>query len=605
MRHDPRSPDPQDPSEWSRIPPPLQNWQVIDGEAAVVDADATPKPATPRPAAPRPATAIGDQPDDVIGVSLAARTLTVTPGEAAALTVTVTNHGRWAAQFEVTLEGWLDERWCPDLPQRVTLEPGLSAPVTLTIAPPRQADVQAGEIAIAVVARADRFPGHSARLGATLTVERFAALQLGALRPPTAETSWSKPSAWVRLPLTNQGNYPAIVYVQGGDAARACEFTFYPVGRLAGDDPSDGEVGRTQLQIAPGQTVMLPVEIRPRARSWVGLLPRSLPYKLVARMDTEPPLRRAATGHLLSIPLVGPWRLALLAVVAMVAIFGSGLAGLALLVALRTLGSPPPVAAPPAPVAADAPPVVALVIQMEQPMPTRAPAAVDGGNAPAAAPIAVPGPQGAPIVRADQVTAPGQPTPAGQAPLRPLPGQGAAAPVVVTGPDATGPNATGPNATDPGATARANMTYGEMFQTVAARFDLDWRMLAAQAYLESGFDSLALSSQGDMGLMQIRPATWAEWAPTVDVGDPFDSYANVLVGAAYLDYLRTLLGARGHPQPEWMWVAYNWGPDKVLDHLAAGGTWESLDPARRQYADDIRRIAATIPATIPAAIPAP
>jgi membrane-bound lytic murein transglycosylase F len=139
------------------------------------------------------------------------------------------------------------------------------------------------------------------------------------------------------------------------------------------------------------------------------------------------------------------------------------------------------------------------------------------------------------------------------------------------------------------------MTYGQMFQQVALQFDLDWRLLAAQAYLESGFDSLALSGQGDMGLMQIRPATWNEWAPTVEASDPFDSYSNVLVGAAYLNHLRAELSARGYPQQEWMLVAYNWGPDKVFAHMDAGGTWESLDPERRQYAEDILRIATSIP----------
>jgi soluble lytic murein transglycosylase-like protein len=100
-----------------------------------------------------------------------------------------------------------------------------------------------------------------------------------------------------------------------------------------------------------------------------------------------------------------------------------------------------------------------------------------------------------------------------------------------------------------------------------------------------------------MGLMQIRPGTWNDWASTVDASDPFDAYSNVLVGAAYLNYLRGELSARGLPQQEWMLVAYNWGPDKVFSHIEAGGTWESLDPARRQYADDILRIAASIPSS--------
>jgi soluble lytic murein transglycosylase-like protein len=134
-----------------------------------------------------------------------------------------------------------------------------------------------------------------------------------------------------------------------------------------------------------------------------------------------------------------------------------------------------------------------------------------------------------------------------------------------------------------------------MFQQVGQRYDLNWRMLAAQAYLESSFDPLALGSHGDLGLMQIRPSTWREWAPTVTAADPFDSYSNVLVAAVYLDYLRTTLSKQGHLEREWMLVAYNWGPDKVLQHLENGGRWEDLAPERRRYAEEVLRLAESIP----------
>ncbi|HAJ37045.1 MAG TPA: hypothetical protein DCL15_15295 [Chloroflexi bacterium] len=145
-------------------------------------------------------------------------------------------------------------------------------------------------------------------------------------------------------------------------------------------------------------------------------------------------------------------------------------------------------------------------------------------------------------------------------------------------------------------TARgAPMTYAQMFQAVGAQYDLDWRMLAAQAYIESSFDALALSQAGAMGLMQVLPTTWREWAPAVGASDPFDSYSNVQVAAIYLDYLRTQLAQQGHPEKEWMLVAYNWGLDRVSDFLANGGGWQDLPDARRKYAEDILRVAQTLP----------
>jgi membrane-bound lytic murein transglycosylase F len=244
----------------------------------------------------------------------------------------------------------------------------------------------------------------------------------------------------------------------------------------------------------------------------------------------------------------------------------------------------------PAPVAvqsAAAPPVT-IIINLAQPAPTSPASAPASAQAPPAAlaPIVNVPPAdagasaaldpNAPVVRLDQVTAPGQPAqPVGFVPAQPADQEAAVQ--------------------SPARRPQTETTYQQMFQEVALRYDLNWRVLAAQAYVESSFDSLALGHSGDMGLMQILPGTWREWAPVVEAADPFDAYSNVLVAAAYLDHLRSKLGERSHPEIEWMLVAYNWGIDKVNDHLEAGLGWEDLPAERRQYAEEILRIAATIP----------
>jgi len=139
------------------------------------------------------------------------------------------------------------------------------------------------------------------------------------------------------------------------------------------------------------------------------------------------------------------------------------------------------------------------------------------------------------------------------------------------------------------------MTYAQMFRTVAANYDLDWRMLAAQAYVESSFNPLALGNRGDLGLMQIMPTTWQEWSAAVDAVDPFDSYSNVLVAAVYLDYLRNTLAVRGYTEVEWTLVAYNWGLSQLNEFLDAGGSWDELDQSVQQYANDVLRIAESLP----------
>jgi membrane-bound lytic murein transglycosylase F len=631
---DPDSNDAGTPNdgEITRISSSLLNWHVIEieGQATLIEEVEIPDeqfressfgsanisssiPATSRasrselmarPSATAPFStstlaAIRDQYDDIVVATMPVRQIVVMPGETATLEVNIGNQGRWSALFEISLEGWLDETWTPDLPMRVHLEPGARQVVTLPLVLPRQADCRAGDHALAVVVRAARYPGHLARLAATLVVERYAALKVGVPQPRELQISWFSPAATLRLPITNQGNYPATIHLQGVDRQRQCDFTFY----TSGNGLDDGIVGAAQLLLEPGQTVVVPVEVRTRQRALIGFSAQITPFRLVARVETEPPLRRAVDGQLACSALIGPWHMAISAVLGIVAIFGLGLAGLALLVALRSsfanAPATPIVAAP-----ADAVPVVALVIQMDQPMPTRVPVAslpsealVTVPQAGQAAPVGANVPSGeAPVVSANQVTAPGEPTPMGQAPLRPLLSNPGDTNPIITNPGmVTAPQTESIPQVAPAPIANSNLTYGQMFKDVAMRYDLDWRLLAAQAYLESGFDSLAMSGQGDMGLMQIRPGTWNEFAPAVEASDPFDSYSNVLVGAVYLDYLREQLNEKGQTRQEWMLVAFNWGPDKVFSHLEAGGTWESLDPARRQYAEDILQIAASIP----------
>lgn len=632
------------------VPVPLQNWQVlepatdemdagktvrgeavdlgagsvveiegeIEGEATLVDAP------TPDAAAHAATSAtIADRQDRLIGLGLDARRYGVEPGEAATLNVDLLNNGPSPALFEVNLEGWIDETWTPELPVRVHLPPGERRSISITLTLPRGSATQAGEYAFAVTAQTARYAGHVARVGAVLAIARHTAFQLGSPQPRRIQTSWFRRSAVVHVPLYNQSNHAVRFALRGfapSKSAQSAHFTYYPPQQASRfieelDDAAMDGIGRQGegiIHAEPGASLVVPVRIEPADRPWIGLFPQVTSYRLVAWLVDEPARRRTVEGQIGLSPLIGPWQMGIAALLALVAIVGMGLTGLALLLALR---SPAPVPAAVSHVAVTPAPPAVFVIQLAQPAPTRAPdGALPALQAPPAAGAAGQSaqPQGsdgafsvpiAPVVRADQVTAPGEPTPAGLTPLQPLGGAGTegtgANAVVVATPTAVvigAPAAAQPAPAESRSSAPGGMTYGEMFREIGLRYDWDWRLLAAQAYIESGFDSLALSNQGDMGLMQIRPPTWQEWAPQVAASDPFDSYSNVLVAARYLDYLRTLLSERGYPQQEWTLVAYNWGPDEVLDYLAAGGTWESLDAGLRRYAEDIQRISQTIPA---------
>lgn len=77
------------------------------------------------------------------------------------------------------------------------------------------------------------------------------------------------------------------------------------------------------------------------------------------------------------------------------------------------------------------------------------------------------------------------------------------------------------------------------FQLAGIKTGIDWRLLAAQAFQESHWDSSAVSATGARGLMQLTRAVADQFA----VADPFDTWPAVLGGARYLRQLMTRLPA--------------------------------------------------------------
>lgn len=130
--------------------------------------------------------------------------------------------------------------------------------------------------------------------------------------------------------------------------------------------------------------------------------------------------------------------------------------------------------------------------------------------------------------------------------------------------------------------------FEDIFTRVAAEYGLDKHLLAEQAWRESRWDPLAIGQANDMGIMQILPSTWLEWAPKVGVFDPFDPESNIRVGAAYLQYLRQYLAEKlDLVGDHWVLVAYNWGPGNVRRLIEAGKGWNDIPQKRRDYAFNI------------------
>jgi membrane-bound lytic murein transglycosylase F len=106
--------------------------------------------------------------------------------------------------------------------------------------------------------------------------------------------------------------------------------------------------------------------------------------------------------------------------------------------------------------------------------------------------------------------------------------------------------------------------FDEAIKEAADRLGWDWRVLAAQIYQESKFDTEVESWAGAQGLMQIMPATAARFG----ANDPFDPVQSMEAGVAYLEYLNSFWKDRildPNERMKFILASYNAGQGHVLD----------------------------------------
>lgn len=100
--------------------------------------------------------------------------------------------------------------------------------------------------------------------------------------------------------------------------------------------------------------------------------------------------------------------------------------------------------------------------------------------------------------------------------------------------------------------------YKDFFIRAQEETGMDWRLIAALAYQESGWDPLATSHTNVRGMMMLTEDT----ADHLGVSNRLDAKQSILAGARYLDQLRKQLPDTV-PEPDRTWLAmaaYNLGP---------------------------------------------
>lgn len=105
----------------------------------------------------------------------------------------------------------------------------------------------------------------------------------------------------------------------------------------------------------------------------------------------------------------------------------------------------------------------------------------------------------------------------------------------------------------------ADFSYSQLVLPVAAKYGIDWRLVAAVIRAESGFNARAVSPKGAVGLMQVMPGTAALYGfKPIELYDPAK---NVEAGVRHLK----MLDDRYSGDVRLILAAYNSG-EKSVDH---------------------------------------
>jgi len=114
-----------------------------------------------------------------------------------------------------------------------------------------------------------------------------------------------------------------------------------------------------------------------------------------------------------------------------------------------------------------------------------------------------------------------------------------------------------------------------MVTAAAGRYGVDPGLALAVAQRESSLNPNAVSSAGAMGVMQLMPATAAQFG----VVNPYDPAQNINAG---VQYLAQLLGQYGGDVAKAV-AAYDWGPGNLDRAISANGDgWLAVAPQETQ-----------------------
>ncbi|MEW2624669.1 hydrolytic protein [Streptomyces sp. NPDC048106] len=230
--------------------------------------------------------------------------VTVTPGGTATTSLTVRNDSDIVEAYTLEVVGDCAP-WATVEPARISLYPGTSETVTITLAPPRSPEVRAGDVPLGIRVLPAEHPESVTVPETTVHVEEFHELRTEIL--PRRRRGWLR--GRYRVAVRNEGNTPTRATFRPEQAGEELRFGFNP----AGLELEPGESAETRLRVRIGKPV------------WFGK-PAVWPFTVhttdgaaeeQAEASSQPAafVRPPLEAEFVQIPIFPKWLLALLAAI--------------------------------------------------------------------------------------------------------------------------------------------------------------------------------------------------------------------------------------------------------------------------------------------------
>ncbi|HLJ55098.1 MAG TPA: hypothetical protein VKT77_08645, partial [Chthonomonadaceae bacterium] len=224
-----------------------------------------------------------------IVVSLSEPDLSIEPGTVAQLTVTMTNHQESADRLSLEIEG-IDVEWYAIPVPAVNVSAGAQAVLKVPFRVARSSSNRAGTYPFLVRVQAME-TGEVGVAQASLNVKPYSALQ-AELNPKRVVATFFHPLNDVDVTIANDGNVEETLDLFASDPDDECAY----------------EYDADRITVKPGQTVTVPLAVRPKVASLIGGT-RIYGYTASARSTDDSYISANAHGqvekHALISPLLG------------------------------------------------------------------------------------------------------------------------------------------------------------------------------------------------------------------------------------------------------------------------------------------------------------